>query len=156
MFISPQAQATTERETFKKELTNIIGANRAVKAVTPSGTVAAASGSTSKTTPSTPNPMNHAQAGLTPQSQTASASRAGSMAPSTRASSMGPVGAPEDFAVRKRVLMKNPDLASLHRELVMTGQITEAEFWEGREVSIILVQRNFRELKLVSVVYVAS
>ena len=123
LFISPQASA--ERETFKKELTNIIGANRAVKAVTPAGI--------SKTTP--PTPVSHAtrnQVGMT--SQTAPVSRAGSATPTTRASSVTPGGAPEDFAVRKRVLMKNPDLASLHRELVMSGQITESEFWEGREV----------------------
>jgi transcription initiation factor TFIIH subunit 1 len=31
--------------------------------------------------------------------------------------------------------MSNPDLGSLHRDLVMSGQITEAEFWDGREVN---------------------
>lgn len=30
--------------------------------------------------------------------------------------------------------MNNPELGALHRELVMSGQITEAEFWDGREV----------------------
>ena len=39
-----------------------------------------------------------------------------------------------DFRIRKKVLVKTPELAALHRELVMSGQITETEFWEGREV----------------------
>lgn len=39
-----------------------------------------------------------------------------------------------DFRLRKKVLMSNPELGALHRGLVMSGQITEAEFWEGREV----------------------
>jgi transcription initiation factor TFIIH subunit 1 len=30
--------------------------------------------------------------------------------------------------------VSNPELGALHRDLVMSGQITEAEFWEGREV----------------------
>lgn len=37
--------------------------------------------------------------------------------------------------LRKFVLMKRTDLAALHRELVITGDLTEAEFWAGREVS---------------------
>lgn len=39
-----------------------------------------------------------------------------------------------EFRLRKKVLMSNPELLTLHRDLVMTGQITEAEFWDGREV----------------------
>ncbi|CAE7146032.1 unnamed protein product [Rhizoctonia solani] len=35
--------------------------------------------------------------------------------------------------LRKSVLIKRLDLAALHRELVMTGNLTEAEFWAGRE-----------------------
>ncbi|KAG9102715.1 RNA polymerase II transcription factor B subunit 1 [Ceratobasidium sp. 370] len=35
--------------------------------------------------------------------------------------------------LRKFVLLKRTDLAALHRELVMSGSITEAEFWAGRE-----------------------
>lgn len=36
--------------------------------------------------------------------------------------------------LRKFVLLKRADLAALHRELVIPGNITEAEFWAGREV----------------------
>jgi transcription initiation factor TFIIH subunit 1 len=34
------------------------------------------------------------------------------------------------------VLVKNPQLAALHYELVQSGQITDEEFWEGREVRL--------------------
>lgn len=122
MFTSPNAFA--ERETFKKELTNIVGANRAVQAVTPSAPP--------QSTPATPmGRSSRAQTTLTPN--TASTSRAVSVASSGRGSPTA-VGTPEDFAVRKKVLLKNAELARLHKELVMTGQITEVEFWEGREV----------------------
>ena len=42
---------------------------------------------------------------------------------------------PENWKLRVKVLKKNPHLDLLHRELVRGKQITEAEFWEGREVS---------------------
>ncbi|KAG6867828.1 hypothetical protein C0993_010587 [Termitomyces sp. T159_Od127] len=38
-----------------------------------------------------------------------------------------------DFRLRRIVLVANPDLAQLHRDLVIGGQITEEEFWDGRE-----------------------
>jgi hypothetical protein len=34
----------------------------------------------------------------------------------------------------KKVLVKTPELTALHHELVVSGQITETEFWDGREV----------------------
>lgn len=37
--------------------------------------------------------------------------------------------------LRKSILMRDAELARLHADLVMNGHITEAEFWEGREVS---------------------
>lgn len=51
----------------------------------------------------------------------------------------GPSGSAEDseqmstFEIRKRVLVSDPNLAMIHRELVISGQITENEFWGGRE-----------------------
>ncbi|KAI9639283.1 TFIIH p62 subunit, N-terminal domain-containing protein [Dioszegia hungarica] len=38
--------------------------------------------------------------------------------------------------LKMRVLNKNSNLKALHRELVMGGQISEKEFWEGREALI--------------------
>ena len=51
---------------------------------------------------------------------------------------------PEQQAARKletklkmKVLAKNPNLRALHKELVRGQQISEREFWEGREVSLL-------------------
>lgn len=41
--------------------------------------------------------------------------------------------------LKMKVLGKNANLKMLHRELVLGGQISEKEFWEGREVSLLLV-----------------
>ena len=45
--------------------------------------------------------------------------------------------APTTFHLRKKVLMSDPALASLHRDLVQSKMISEAEFWEGREDLIL-------------------
>ena len=119
MFTSPQAVA--ERESFKKELQNIIGMNRA-SAPIPS----------EPPTPGIATPLPGRMA-MTPRSAP-SASRATSVSSTGRGSSGGPSGPVDDFRLRKKVLLKNQELAALHRELVMSGQITESEFWEGREV----------------------
>lgn len=42
----------------------------------------------------------------------------------------------EDWDLHKRVLVKNPELAELHYQLVQTGPLTDDEFWEGREVRL--------------------
>ena len=44
------------------------------------------------------------------------------------------VDAVKDWTVRSRLLKKNAELNALHTELVRTGQISDDEFWEGREV----------------------
>lgn len=41
----------------------------------------------------------------------------------------------EDWNLHKRVLVKNGQLAKLHLDLVQNGDLTDAEFWQGREVS---------------------
>ena len=124
-FTSPPPSALTERETFKAQLTTIISNNRAARETgvlpSPQTGVAAASAS--------PNGSAHRSAAPTPSRP--STSRAESVS-STRET---PVNDPiNDFRIRKKVLVKTPELAALHRELVMSGQITETEFWEGREV----------------------
>ncbi|CDZ98159.1 RNA polymerase II transcription initiation/nucleotide excision repair factor TFIIH, subunit TFB1 [Phaffia rhodozyma] len=42
-----------------------------------------------------------------------------------------------DWDLHKKVLVKNPQLAALHYELVQTGQLSDAEFWEGRELLLL-------------------
>ncbi len=49
--------------------------------------------------------------------------------------------------LRMRVLKKNPNLMILHRELVLGKQITEDEFWEGREVGQIPLLRSISTLE---------
>lgn len=130
-FISPQAVAYTEREKFKKELTNIISRNRSVGELASRHPAAVSATPAPATTP------------LFAPSRP-STSRAVSVASDRRAT---PVifgnDAASDFRLRKKVLLSNPELASLHRDLVMSSQITEAEFWDGREVYYFLSLRIF-------------
>jgi len=42
-------------------------------------------------------------------------------------------------------LLRNAELAELHKQLVMTGQISEAEFWEGRQQLLRAEQANERQ-----------
>ena len=123
-FTAPQPQALTEREKFKTELTAIIGRNR-------SGVASPA--------PHPPPVVSAVQTPLRAPSArpTVPLPRSVSRAPSASSDSHGstPVNDPtNDFRLRKKVLRSNPELAALHRELVIGGQITEVEFWEGREV----------------------
>ncbi|KAI6098988.1 hypothetical protein EDD16DRAFT_1766100 [Pisolithus croceorrhizus] len=131
----PQTVALTERETFKSELTNVISRNRsgAGAAPPPPGVVTpkapvTASTSVSPSKPSTPVAV--------PASR-ASVSRATSVASDGRVPIIPGADAASDFRLRKKVLMSNPELLALHKDLVMTGQITESEFWEGREYLLL-------------------
>ncbi|TDL25910.1 hypothetical protein BD410DRAFT_783894, partial [Rickenella mellea] len=117
MFTSPAPVANAEREAFKKELTNIISANR--------------SGQKDSTIISNPSPRTPLGASNVPSPRPAS--RATSVSSNGRSSSSTATRPIDDFRIRKKVLMKTPELAALHRELVISGQITEHEFWEGRE-----------------------
>ncbi|KAI9511168.1 hypothetical protein F5148DRAFT_975611 [Russula earlei] len=125
-FTSPPPLALTERETFKAQLTTIISNNRAARET---GVLPLPQQSIDvHAAPSSPNGAAHRAPPPTPSRP--STSRAESVS-STRGT---PVNDPiNDFRIRKKVLVKTPELAALHRELVMSGQITETEFWEGRE-----------------------
>lgn len=113
-FTSPQPIAVNQREDFKRELTNLISRNRDTGPLMPP--------------PAVPTPA----ATPRPNMPVASSSRAPSASPMAgdRQSTPGSDGA-ADYRLRKTVLVGNPELASLHRELVMSGQITEAEFWDS-------------------------
>lgn len=134
-FASPSPQALTERETFKSQLTTIIGNNRAARE---SGALQSPQTAVPGATPSPNGSAVHRAPAPTPSRP--STSRAASVS-STRGT---PVNDPiNDFRVRKKVLVKTPELAALHRELVVSGQITETEFWEGREVCYASHSRSF-------------
>ncbi|KAF8973104.1 hypothetical protein BDZ97DRAFT_1691833 [Flammula alnicola] len=136
-FTSPQPVAISEREKFKQELTSIISRNRSASDNLPRPNVPPINTSNSLPVSAAPTP-----AALTPKPAVTpsrpSVSRAASVASERRGT---PVIAGNDpaseFRLRKKVLMSNPELGALHRDLVMTGQITEAEFWDGREHLIL-------------------
>ncbi|EAU91033.1 hypothetical protein CC1G_03201 [Coprinopsis cinerea okayama7 len=126
----PQSVAYQERERFKTELTTIIARNKA-NADLPQSTPAGSA-------PQTPTPNG------IPRPQTARPSAVPSRAQSVSSDRATPTivanDPAADFRLRKRVLTSNPDLAQLHQELVMTGQMSEAEFWDGRE-HLLLAQQ---------------
>ena len=137
-FSAPQSVAVAEREKFKQELTSIISRNKNTtdglpKPLTPL-----------KITNAPPIFANPAPSALSPK-QYLTPSHPVSRAPSEKRATPVITGSDSasDFRLRKKVLMSNPELGSLHRDLVMTGQITEGEFWDGREVSGIYFRPCF-------------
>jgi transcription initiation factor TFIIH subunit 1 len=139
MFTFTSPQALVEREKFKTELTTYMGGNR-----TNSDSAANKALKNSKSPisvqPQLPRPVlavasPSVAAGISRSQST----RALSIPGDKRAATPVIIGNDPvaDFRMRKTVLMSNPELLTLHRELVMTGQITEAEFWEGREVRFL-------------------
>ncbi|PPQ99447.1 hypothetical protein CVT24_005254 [Panaeolus cyanescens] len=133
----PQTLALAEREKFKQELTAIIGRNRGVidSPQKPGPTPIKSSTSLPVTASGTTGAQRTGLALGRP-----SVSRATSVSSDRRATPVITGADPaSEFALRKKVLLANPELGALHKDLVMTGQITEAEFWDGRE-HLILAQ----------------
>ncbi|GJJ06326.1 hypothetical protein Clacol_000517 [Clathrus columnatus] len=119
-FLAPNITALEEREVFKRELSTIISRNRSGLETTP-GHLGPPS-----PFPSTPNALPRG-----PQASPGSTPGPRTPVP------IGSPGNPEEFHLRKNILLKHPELATLHSDLVFGGQITEAEFWEGREHLIL-------------------
>ena len=126
-FSSPPSAALQQRDKFKNELTNIIARNRQSEAAI---TLTAASKTADAQRQSKPAVGTKGVSDSRVPSPAPSRSRS----PNVTSSGM----TPEDFRLCKNVLLKNPDLAKLHRNLVLSGQISEAEFWDGRQVCAIL------------------
>lgn len=116
-FTSPSAVAYVEREAFKQELTNIISRNR----------------SAAPTPLQKPTPLAAISTPAKTPAPIPSTSRATSVSSDTRTPILSGIDAATDFRLRKKVLLSNPELLALHKELVMSGHITESEFWDGRE-----------------------
>jgi hypothetical protein len=38
------------------------------------------------------------------------------------------------FRLRKKVLLRDPELAALHRAVVIKGKLSETDFWSTRQV----------------------
>lgn len=145
-FTSPQPVAVTEREKFKKELTIIISRNRGAQDALPQPLAPSVAPGLSlpvsaATTLGAPSPR-HTAPPLRP-----SDSRASSVFDDRRPTPVITGTDPAtEFRLRKKVLLSNPELGALHKDLVMTGQITEAEFWDGREVSHLSSNPSMRHL----------
>lgn len=135
-FTSPIANA--EREEFKKALTPIITRNKLPAAPVNRPPVTAAALVPNGPLPVVPKaPLHQPIAPSRPP-----ASRATSVLSERRTTPVIAGTDPaSDFRLRKRVLMSNHELGSLHKDLVMSGQITEAEFWDGRE-HLLLAQAD--------------
>ncbi|KAF9653830.1 hypothetical protein BDM02DRAFT_3086761 [Thelephora ganbajun] len=121
-FTNPAPVATAEREQFKNEITNYISRNRTARA----------SGQLPTDAPATPATTNNFAA-PPPRTPTIRPPGGTPRASSIASDKSGSGNDVADYQLRKRVLLNSPELATLHRELVMTGQITESEFWDGRE-----------------------
>lgn len=129
-FTAAPAVADAELEKFKSLLAAVVSANT-LGAPVPSGPLTPAAN-----LPGSPAPVAH-----TPLS---SPYPRPSPSPYSRSSSAGPSkDGRYGFEVYQKVLTKNPELADLHRALVESGQITEHEFWDGREViHALLSEKN--------------
>ncbi|GAA6063087.1 hypothetical protein JCM10212_005150 [Sporobolomyces blumeae] len=139
------ASALSDRERFKGEISAMIAQNREREAqAATSGAAAAVTGGVAAN--GSANGGNNSasggaggggQGGGGVEAKGKGKERASdSPAPGRGTPTVGTTTAPSQastFRLRKLVLQASPQLLALHRELVLTNQITEAEFWEGRE-----------------------
>lgn len=115
--------ALSEREKFKKELANSVVRNRQ----NASNQANTADGASTPATPGvssvsvTPSPAVAMSKASTP-------SRAGTPGGANTPSS-GAQGVAPELALRIRILKSNPSLAALHKDVVMSGAMSDAEFW---------------------------
>ncbi|BGP40837.1 RNA polymerase II transcription factor B subunit 1 [Rhodotorula kratochvilovae] len=120
------ATALSDRDRFKDELSAAIARNReqeAAQAQAQAGAGAAAAAGGVAHAPTALDKGKGKERAV--DSPAASSGAATPVAPGASAANAN--------RLRKLVLQANPQLLALHRELVLTAQITEAEFWEGRE-----------------------
>ncbi|KAJ7902095.1 hypothetical protein B0H14DRAFT_2669902 [Mycena olivaceomarginata] len=140
-FTSPKAQS--ERDKFKAELTVILSRNRA----------AAEAAARAPVAPAVPPPVARPVV-ATPLQHPTLISRTPSRAASVSSSEQRNVtiipgnDPATDVRLRKTILMSDPELGALHRELVaMSGQLSEAEFWEGREHLLLSLAASENQAK---------
>lgn len=128
------ATALSDRERFKGELSGMIAGNREREAsAATNGTATAGGGQTTSNGKGKEKAVDqNAGAGASGGGGAGGTSTiSNTFTPSsttTASSSQASV-----FRLRKLVLQSSPALLALHRELVLTSQITESEFWEGRQ-----------------------
>lgn len=140
----------SDREHFKREISQIIARNRAAAASAANASASSAPSSAPQTPGPNgiaasingqfnglPSPAEAAAAATKVLAAAAAANGTRSATPVASSSSNLIVDPTKDWAVRQRLLKKNADLRQLHIDLVRTGQISEEEFWEGREQLLV-------------------
>ena len=125
------ASAVSDREHFKREISQIISRNKAATAL-----AAEAAISSSAAPSAAPSPVAGSSAGSGSFNGLPSPSQVASQAGAAKDSPIAERDPTKDLAVRKKILMDNPDLYALHVDLVRGGAMSEEEFWEGREVRL--------------------
>ncbi|KAJ7859719.1 hypothetical protein B0H13DRAFT_1126163 [Mycena leptocephala] len=138
-FTSPKAQ--NEREKFKAELTVIVSRNRA----------ASEAAARAPVVPAKPSPVAKPVVAA-PQrpiiSQTPSRAMSVSSTDQRNVTIIPGNDPATDVRLRKTILMSDPELGALHRELVaISGQLSEAEFWEGREHLLLSLAASENQAK---------
>ncbi|GAA5885857.1 hypothetical protein JCM5296_000167 [Sporobolomyces johnsonii] len=131
------ASALSDRERFKTELSGVIAQNREreAQAATSGGAAAATSGGGAAAPASAPAGLPNGAGGAVGDAKGKGKERALDSPAPTRGTPAAAASSSQanTFRLRKLVLQSSPQLLALHRDLVLSNQITEAEFWDGRE-----------------------
>lgn len=130
------ASAVSDRERFKKELGEMVAENRGRTGESatpaPAGTPMDVDEDV-KPDISALSAKDKGKGRAIAPAPAAAASPRAPAAPPARPAHGAPAVPATDFHLRKLILMANPDLMALHRDLVISRQLTESEFWEGRQ-----------------------
>jgi transcription initiation factor TFIIH subunit 1 len=130
-FTSPQAGE--DRTSVQDLLIPYITANRSA----PAGVTAVASTSAAPSPSAAGTPEGLGKGKRKAYDPSTPTSDAGPGTPSAGGGTGGGIKRPQtqNGKIKLRVLRKNPNLKLLYTELVLGKEITEDEFWDGREVS---------------------
>ena len=134
VFNAAQATALEDREKFKNELAAAVARNRAnadggaATSSAPASPGPAPSSPSTATRAATPDTRAATPTATRPSSTTAS-SAAASPAPSKRPRPKDLPPPKTDIELRISVIKSNPQLRALHKDIVISGQMSDAEFW---------------------------
>ncbi|GAA5962778.1 hypothetical protein JCM3765_001514 [Sporobolomyces pararoseus] len=123
------ASALSDREKFKAEISTMIARNREREATA----ATSASAAPSSTGVALDKGKGKAKVVENGNGASPAGGSGGGGASTPTATTSGGQSQGGTFRLRKQVLQSSPQLLALHRELVLSGALTEAEFWEGRE-----------------------
>lgn len=133
VFNAAQQTALDDREKFKTELAAAVSRNRAsadagsAAPSTPASPAAAPSSPSSAIRAATPDTRAATPTQTRPTST--AASTAASPAPSKRPRPKDLPPPKTDIELRISVIKSNPQLRALHKDIVISGQMSDAEFW---------------------------